>query len=136
MFGAILLHRTRDMREFSEVHTDIFLAVANQLSTAIDRIELSKELQHQAFHDRLTGLPNRHQFERRLNDTIERARNENSSFCVLFIDLDGFKEVNDTLGHAVGDRLLSMVAVRLASQLNESSSVARMGGDELSLIHI
>lgn len=134
VFGAIVLHRTRDMREFSEAHTDIFQAVANQLSTSIDRMELSQELQHQAFHDRLTGLPNRRQFERLLDDSIEQAKNNHGSFCVLFIDLDGFKDVNDSLGHAIGDRLLSMVAVRLSARLCKGSVLARMGGDEFAVI--
>ncbi len=134
VFGAIMVQRTRDMREFSEAHTDIFQTVANQLSTSIDRMELSQELLHQAYHDRLTGLPNRRQFERLLDDAIDQAKLNHSSFCVLFIDLDGFKEVNDSLGHAIGDRLLSMVAIRLKSVLNEHSALARMGGDEFAVI--
>jgi diguanylate cyclase (GGDEF)-like protein len=134
VFGAMLLYRTREMREFSEAHIDIFQAVVNQLSTSIDRIELSRELKHQAFHDRLTGMANRHQFERILDKAIVDAKHSHSTFCVLFIDLDGFKEVNDTLGHAIGDKLLAMVAARLAARLDRHSSLARMGGDEFAVI--
>ena len=134
VFGAMLLVRTRDMRVFSEAHIDMFQAVVNQLSTSIDRIELENELQHQAFHDRLTGMPNRHEFERILDDVINRAKDERKDFCILFIDLDGFKEVNDSLGHAVGDQLLSMVASRLFSKLDDQGVLARMGGDEFAVI--
>ncbi len=134
VFGAMLMYRTREMREFSEAHIDIFQAVVNQLSTSIDRMELSGKLQHQAFHDRLTGMANRHQFEQTLNQSITRAKQSQTSFCVLFIDLDGFKEVNDTLGHAFGDKLLAMVANRLAASLDGSGTLARMGGDEFAAI--
>jgi diguanylate cyclase (GGDEF)-like protein len=134
VFGAMLLLRTRDMRVFSEAHIDMFQAVVNQLSTSIDRIKLADELQHQAFHDRITGLANRHRFERILDDVISDAEHQQKQFCVLFVDLDGFKEVNDSHGHAAGDKLLSMVASRLSSRLNDTSTLARMGGDEFAVI--
>jgi len=134
VFGAMLLYRTREMCEFSEAHVDILRAVVNQLSTSIARIELSRELQYQAFHDRLTGTANRHQFERNLIEAIAEASSDKRFFCVLFIDLDGFKEINDSHGHAIGDKLLAMVAGRLAARLDTQSVLARMGGDEFAVI--
>ena len=131
VFGAVLLSRSRDMGEFSETHIDIYKAVVNQLSTAIERMELAQELGYQAFHDRLTDLPNRHHFERFLDYTIAQAEAEKHPFNILFIDLDGFKEVNDSLGHAIGDSLLFQVARRLSQSLGDLGILARMGAMSL-----
>ncbi|WP_340228404.1 putative bifunctional diguanylate cyclase/phosphodiesterase [Saccharibacillus sacchari] len=87
-----------------------------------------------AYHDTLTGLANRMSFEERLKHTIEEARPFEETFAVAFIDLDRFKNVNDTLGHDVGDRLLVEVAKRLKRCIRESDFVARQGGDEFTLI--
>ena len=134
VFGAMILARSRDMREFSEAHIDMFQAVVNQLSTSINRIELAAKLKHQAFHDRLTGLPNRYQLESILGEAIDEANNCQGNFYVMFVDLDGFKEVNDFNGHATGDRLLSSVAERLSSVIGERDTLVRMGGDEFAVI--
>ena len=134
VIGAMVISRNRGQRNFSEAEVDLFKAVVNQLSTSIERLDLANELQHQAFHDRLTGLPNRHSFELELECNIEQANSESSKFSVLFIDLDGFKEVNDSHGHTVGDQLLSSVAQRLASATRERDILARMGGDEFAVI--
>ena len=93
-----------------------------------------RELSYQALHDQLTGLPNRRLLETRLGEELERARNRNTRLAVLYIDLDGFKLVNDTLGHVVGDALLKQVASRLRGCVGEPCTLARMGGDEFTLI--
>lgn len=85
-------------------------------------------------HDPLTGLPNRHLFNDRLEHAILRARRENEQLALLFIDLDHFKMVNDTLGHQVGDQLLCAMAQRLARQLRSADTLARMGGDEFIIL--
>jgi diguanylate cyclase (GGDEF)-like protein len=92
--------------------------------------EISLEKDHQAHHDALTGLPNRVAFHEWVEEMIERATDR---LCVLIIDLDSFKEVNDTLGHEIGDRLLCRVAERLAEQFDGNSTVARLGGDEFAV---
>ena len=134
VIGVMVVSRSRGQRDFSEASVDLFKAVVNQLSMSLERLDLSNELQHQAFHDRLTGLPNRHSFELELERNISRASNELSSFSVLFIDLDGFKGVNDSHGHAVGDQLLKSVADRLAGVTRDTDVLARMGGDEFAAI--
>ncbi|HEX3549542.1 MAG TPA: EAL domain-containing protein [Candidatus Elarobacter sp.] len=89
-----------------------------------------RELAHNAVHDRLTGLPNRVLLQERLTGTIERARSRGGMAAVLFVDIDRFKDVNDSLGHAAGDALLRELAQRLRSNTRQADCVARMGGDE------
>ena len=93
-----------------------------------------QELEYHALHDSLTGLANRELLNDRLEQSIHNAHQERSSFSVLIMDLDRFKEVNDTLGHAVGDRLLQQVAQRLTTLLREVDVVVRLGGDEFSVL--
>jgi diguanylate cyclase (GGDEF)-like protein len=92
--------------------------------------ERTRELHHQAFHDALTGLPNRALLMDRAKHLLARARRQRSEATALFIDLDNFKGVNDTFGHAVGDQLLCEVAERISSVLRESETVGRLAGDE------
>jgi len=92
--------------------------------------QYSRALESQALHDALTGLPNRRLLMDRLSLAIAHARRNTSQMAVMFLDLDGFKQINDTLGHDAGDALLSMVADRLVAAVREEDTVARMGGDE------
>ena len=89
---------------------------------------------HSAYHDQLTGLPNRRLFLDRLEREVKHAKRSNQSLAVLFMDLDGFKEVNDSFGHEAGDRLLTDVAKRLTDCVREEDTVARLGGDEFLVI--
>jgi len=93
--------------------------------------EITKQL---AYHDSLTGLPNRRLFNDRLNVAIGYAQRNRHKLAMLLLDLDQFKDVNDTLGHSVGDKLLKAVSERLINILRKSDTVARMGGDEFMLM--
>jgi diguanylate cyclase (GGDEF)-like protein/PAS domain S-box-containing protein len=99
-----------------------------------ERKRHESELRHQATHDRLTGLANRTLAEDRLRQSISRAHRHGRSAAVLFIDLDNFKYVNDTLGHAAGDTLLRAVAGRLRDSVRDDDTVARQGGDEFAVM--
>ncbi|OOG21444.1 GGDEF-domain containing protein [Thioalkalivibrio denitrificans] len=94
----------------------------------------TRALEHQALHDALTGLPNRVLLNDRLEQAISHMRRTGGSMAVLLLDLDRFKEVNDALGHPVGDRLLQEVALRLQGSLRSTDTVARLGGDEFAIL--
>jgi GGDEF domain-containing protein len=95
---------------------------------------LNEQLKHQAYHDTLTNLPNRALFNDRLSQAILHAQRSGQALAVLFLDLDRFKNINDTLGHAVGDQLLRMVASRLRQFVRKEDTVARLGGDEFTIL--
>lgn len=99
-----------------------------------ERKRIEEDLRYLAHYDSLTRIPNRQLFYDRLDQAIARAKREKKSFALLFVDLDGFKAINDQLGHEIGDLLLKEVAARLTGCLRESDTVARMGGDEFTLI--
>ena len=96
--------------------------------------ELRKRLEHQAYHDPLTGLRNRAAFDVDLREQSERRRPAGEGLAVLFIDLDGFKLVNDRLGHEAGDTLLEAAARRLEACVRPDDLVARLGGDEFTIL--
>jgi diguanylate cyclase (GGDEF)-like protein len=98
-------------------------------------LELATEqLRHQALHDALTGLPNRVLLLDRLEQSILNMQRKNEPFSLLLLDLDGFKEVNDTYGHHIGDLLLARIGIRLRAQLRDSDTIARLGGDEFAVL--
>ena len=99
-----------------------------------ERKALEAQLVHRSLHDPLTGLPNRLLFRDRLRHALERGRRENTPTCVLITDLDGFKAINDELGHPMGDLVLVTFAERLRSVLRASDTAARLGGDEFSIV--
>jgi diguanylate cyclase (GGDEF)-like protein len=114
--------------------SDALRGLAAQVAVAIRNARLVDEMRHQALHDGLTGLPNRTLMLDRVEQALARARRENSAVAAMFIDLDGFKDINDTLGHAVGDQLLSALAGRLKVTLRQIDSIGRLGGDEFVAI--
>ena len=120
----------------SAIHNDagivtMYSAVCRDLS---ERLEYEEKIRYQAFHDALTGLPNRLLFQDHLEKALSLAKRTHKSLATFFLDIDGFKKVNDTLGHDVGDFLLQAVAQRLLSLVRSSDTVARMGGDEFTII--
>jgi diguanylate cyclase (GGDEF)-like protein len=108
--------------------------LARAIGYAIERSRVQSALAHQALHDPLTGLANRALFEDRLRQALARSRRHGVSSAVLFCDLDRFKHVNDTLGHAAGDELLVAVAGRIAGVLRTQDTAARLGGDEFAIL--
>jgi diguanylate cyclase (GGDEF)-like protein/PAS domain S-box-containing protein len=99
-----------------------------------DRVQVEERIRHHAYHDSLTGLPNRALFQDRLSRDLGQAKRAETNTALLLMDLDRFKTINDTLGHAAGDKLLIEVAKRLRSRQREGDTIARLGGDEFILV--
>jgi len=99
-----------------------------------DRKSLEDQLTHQALHDPLTNIANRALFKNRVDHALTKLARSNSSLAVLFLDLDNFKSINDSLGHAAGDKLLVSVAERLQDCLRNADTAARLGGDEFAVL--
>jgi len=108
--------------------------VMSMASDFTDRKRMEEIIKHQASHDPLTGLPNRILFLDRLKHEMSQARRNGKKFAVLFLDLDRFKDINDTLGHDAGDQLLKDVASRLRDSARESDTISRIGGDEFNIL--
>ncbi|WP_250450264.1 EAL domain-containing protein [Caballeronia sp. ATUFL_M2_KS44] len=104
------------------------------INDVTDLMDYQEQLEYQANYDTLTRLPNRNLLRDRLQHAIEQARRRDSKIAVVFMDLDGFKNVNDSLGHSVGDRLLAVIGERLARSARTSDTVARHGGDEFVIV--
>jgi diguanylate cyclase (GGDEF)-like protein len=113
---------------------DRLSGVAAQATTALQNGRLVDQITHQALHDDLTGLANRLQFTEQLRRAITHARQHNEQVTLFYLDLDGFKPVNDQIGHDVGDELLIEIARRLGGCTRSTDTVARLGGDEFTVL--
>jgi len=117
-------------------------ALSNTINRMIDTIKISKKafekqseaIQYQAHHDALTGLPNRYLFNDRLTHGLEKAKRNHTQIAILFIDLDNFKEINDSLGHEIGDEILKVVTQKLYDTIRKEDTLARLGGDEFTIM--
>jgi len=123
-----------NLSELNDLGED-FNALLDELCSWQAHIQMeNRMLAHKARHDSLTGLPNRSFFEYRLNSVLQDAARQSKQAALLFIDCDQFKTINDTLGHAVGDKVLVDVATRIRNHLRETDLVARLGGDEFAAL--
>jgi diguanylate cyclase (GGDEF)-like protein len=143
---ASVAHAARRERSFDRRVPEAQIAELNELgndfNALLDELEVwhshlqseNETLAHQASHDSLTGLPNRAFFEGRLSRSLRNAERQDERLALLFLDSDHFKQINDNLGHAVGDEVLITVASRVRAQLREHDLVARLGGDEFAVL--
>ena len=119
---------------FSNSELRLLSLLSDQAAVAISNANLHQMISRQAYSDTLTGLPNRRALDERLEEEVQSARRNNYSFAVVMMDLDGFKKVNDTYGHSVGDEVLQTVFSQMARGVRNTDFLARYGGDELTLI--
>ena len=121
-------------RELDENLVDLLAALATQAAPVLERIHLQRQIEHQSLHDSLTGLPNRLSLQHRLGQLLGEADRHGLTVAVLFLDLDGFKAINDTFGHEAGDQVLQQVAVRLLATVRVGDMPSRLGGDEFVVV--
>ena len=131
---GVLAFRGRGTCEPDDEVAGTLGVIASQLAQFIERKRSEQALRHQALHDGLTGLPNRTLFHDRVQHALEQSRRREEPFALLIMDLDCFKDVNDTLGHHFGDRLLHELGTRLRKCVRSSETVARLGGDEFGFL--
>ncbi|MGA9859655.1 MAG: EAL domain-containing protein [Solirubrobacteraceae bacterium] len=136
---TLLRHKDGGLRNFEILHTDLLAdgtvggIVLNGRDVS-ERKAFEEQLAHQAFHDPVTHLANRALFNERVRHAVARTLREGIGMAVLFIDLDDFKTVNDSLGHAAGDRVLLEVAQRISTSIRAADTAARFGGDEFAVL--
>lgn len=134
LIGALVVLSSTDNVGFTEQDRELLQFIAIQVAAAVERKRMHSRLEHMARHDQLTNLPNRALFLDRLHTALARAHRGHSQLAILYLDLDKFKQVNDTYGHITGDHLLQEVALRLTNCIRESDTVGRLGGDEFIIL--
>lgn len=134
--GAVVVETRTPEERYTAGDRDLLQFVSTQIATAIERTRIQDRLRHMAHHDALTGLPNRPLFYDRFDVALKRAHREKELVGLLYLDLDDFKTVNDTWGHHAGDLVLQQMAERLTGCVRISDTVARMGGDEFTVLLI
>ena len=132
--GALIVKSLAGGERYTEQDKELLQYVCAQVATAIERQQLHARLKRMAQYDQLTQLPNRELLRDRLRAALADARTLHGHMALLYVDLDRFKQVNDTHGHAVGDMLLQTVANRLKGCVRETDTVARIGGDEFVVL--
>jgi len=131
---TVAVHTTRERLDPRQDLLDRLSGVAAHAASALENGRLIDRVTHQARHDGLTGLANRAFFAERMEGALDRARSSDAPLGLFFVDLDGFKQVNDERGHAVGDELLCQVSSRLLDTVRTTDTVARLGGDEFAIV--
>lgn len=133
-FGALLLHSNAITQRYAAKDLELLHYISTQIAAAVQRMQLQSRLLFLSYYDHLTGLPNRALLFDRMERALARARRKNGNVAVLYLDLDKFKQVNDSHGHGVGDLLLQAVAERLKLCVREIDTVSRVGGDEFVIL--
>ncbi|SFH66863.1 diguanylate cyclase (GGDEF) domain-containing protein [Tindallia magadiensis] len=132
--GFLGFDSVKEHKEWERGHQEALQILANLISDALIKVKAVKEISQMAYYDSLTGLCNRRMFKQRLTEAISMARRSRKKIGILFLDLDAFKAVNDTMGHDKGDQLLKKIAKRISERVREHDTVCRFGGDEFLIM--
>ncbi|MBS7663420.1 diguanylate cyclase [Pseudomonas lalucatii] len=132
--GALIVQSHDQALHYGERDKELLQYVSTQVAAAVEHQQMLGRLQFMAQYDQLTRLPNRTLLHDRVQLALARAHRDRAQLALLFLDLDGFKQVNDSCGHAIGDRLLQRVAERLQHCVRETDTIARLGGDEFVVL--
>jgi diguanylate cyclase (GGDEF)-like protein len=127
-------NRSGDVATFTKDDRKLFETFASHAGVLLENDRVKEQLRHQAFHDALTGLPNRVLFAEQVRGALGRAASAGLTAVVLFVDLDDFKTINDTMGHGAGDQVLVAVAERIRASVRPTDVAARLGGDEFAIL--
>ncbi len=134
IYGYLLLQSITENRAWSTIDKSNLMIITNIIAETIERIRQEKQINFMAYYDTLTKLPNRTLFRERLNQAVLFAERTGDIIAVIFMDLDSFKNVNDTIGHERGDELIIEVSKKLSESLRKSDTVSRFGGDEFLIM--
>lgn len=134
VIGALVVQSYHSATRYTAQDKQLLQFVSTQIASAIERKRNLEWLEHLVAHDALTGLPNRNRFHERLEQALESARCEHLRLALLYLDLDGFKRINDRYGHDLGDQLLREAGERIRGCVRQSDMVARLGGDEFVVL--
>lgn len=134
VIGALMLRAGPGAGGFTPEDRRLLQFISHKVAEAIERKQADLKVRHRAYFDLLTGLPNRTLFDDRFDMALKRARRDGENLAILYLDLDGFKRINDELGHEAGDQLLRQMAARLDGCIRDSDTVGRRGGDEFTVL--
>jgi diguanylate cyclase (GGDEF)-like protein len=134
LLGLLGVETTEHTKKWSENHIDFLRITSNIMADAFAKVNQEKEIKYMAYYDYLTKMPNRLLFKDRLNQAIYMAQRANKMIAVIFLDINSFKTVNDTMGHEGGDELLIKVSNELHKTIRKSDTVSRFGGDEFLIM--
>jgi diguanylate cyclase (GGDEF)-like protein len=134
LVGLLGFHSNRPLNEWERYSPDYLQIVAGMVSDTIARIKGERHIRYLAYHDQLTSLPNRDLFKEHLQLAIEQTKKSGKMVAVIYVDLDSFKSINDTMGHDLGDELLTEVARRLSGHMRPGDVASRFGGDEFLIM--
>tara|TARA_B110000014_G_C20124472_1_gene597843 strand:+ start:3540 stop:5021 length:1482 start_codon:yes stop_codon:yes gene_type:complete len=134
IIGAISIKSFKKDVTYNEEQLEILNFISDQIAMAIDKVKSVEEMHYLAYYDKMTDLPNRTLFNDRSKTAFKNASRNNEKYVVLFLDLDEFKIVNDTMGHNAGDELLKIVSSRIVDSVREGDTVSHWGGDEFTIL--
>ena len=134
IIGAVSIKSFDDKNIYDDEELNILKFISDQIAMAIDKVKSVEEMHYLAYYDKMTKLPNRTLFNDRAKFAFKNAQRNNDKYAVLFLDLDEFKIVNDTMGHNAGDKLLKTVAQRIIDCVREGDTISHWGGDEFTIL--